>query len=135
MKQYAVIIGEVIINESLDRGIKINTSKLMKLLYLMQKLHMQKYGTPMFTDKVIATVNGPYIENIANYFIAGRLGFNDYVEERIVLKDSHEDVSNSILDKYGNLNPSELMKLCQEDGLFKTIWANAEGNNKVIPFC
>ena len=36
-RKYAPVIGTVIINECLDRGYTINTSKLMKLLYYMQK--------------------------------------------------------------------------------------------------
>lgn len=133
-EQYAVIIGEVIVNEALDRGIEINTSKLMKLLYFMQKLHLRKYGKPMFTDEVTATINGPYIQNIDNYFIKGRLGFDSRLEKSIILQDSHEDVSNFVLDKYGNLTPSELMKLSQEDVLFKTVWENGKTSNMSIPF-
>lgn len=109
-KKYAVLIGEIIVNECLDRNLDINTSKLMKLLYYMQKLHLQKYGETMFSDEIITTINGPYIDSVATYFIEGRLGFKNKYEKKIVLLDSHEDVVNNILEKYGAISPIDLMK-------------------------
>lgn len=133
-KKYAVLIGEIIVNECLDRNIEINTSKLMKLLYYMQKLHIQKYGETMFNDEIAATINGPYIDSVANYFIEGRLGFKNKCDKRIVLLDSHEDVVNTILEKYGNMSPIDLMKLSIDDNLFKAFWTNGKGDKRVIPF-
>ena len=108
-KKYAVLIGEIIVNECLDRNLEINTSKLMKLLYYMQKLHLQKYGEIMFSDEIVATINGPYIDSVATYFIEGRLGFKTKYQKRIVLLDSHEDAVDTILKKYGKLSPIDLM--------------------------
>lgn len=133
-KEFAIIIGEVIVNECLYRKIEINTSKLMKLLYFMQRLHLQEYGEPMFTDEVIARIDGPYIQSISNYFLKGRLGFDDPYKTSIVLLDSHEKVANIILEKYGNISPRKLLKLSLIDESFKTIWSNGKGDNMVIPF-
>ena len=133
-KLYAVLIGEIIVNECLDKNLPINTSKLMKLLYYMQKLHVQKYEDTMFNDEIRVTANGPYISNVANYFWNGRLGFDEYYEKRIILMDSHEDVVNTILNRYGKVSPSDLLKLCFEDQLFKIVWADGAGNNRIIPF-
>ena len=133
-KLYAVPIGEVIVNECLDRNLSINTSKLMKLLYYMQKLHLQKYNDTMFNDEIRVTANGPHIDRVDNYFINGRLGFKEKLERRIILMDSHKDVANGVLEKYGKLTPTELMKLSQEDELFKAIWAGGKGKDMVIPF-
>lgn len=132
-KKFAVIIGEEIVNECLDRKININTSKLIKLLYYMQKLHLQKYGKPMFLDEIIATINGPYIEEVGDYFNSGRLGFEKHYEKRIVFMDSHEDVTQEILKQYGDMSSSELMKLSQDDEAYKIIWENGKGNCMPIP--
>lgn len=133
-KKYAVLIGEIIVNKCLDRNLEINTSKLMKLLYYMQKLHLQKYGETMFSDEIVATINGPYVDSVATYFIEGRLGFKTKCQKRIVLFDSHEDVVNTVLEKYGNISPIDLMKLSMDDHLFKSFWTSGKRDKRVIPF-
>ena len=109
-RKYAPVIGVVIINECLDRGYKINTSKLMKLLYYMQKLHIERYDEPMFTNEIIAWSTGPCIPDVRKFFYYGMLGFNEKVKNLITLMDSHRDVANIILKEYGALTPTELMK-------------------------
>jgi len=133
-KLFAIHIGEVIVNECLKRNLDINTSKLMKLLYYMQRLHIQKYEDTMFNDEIRVTANGPYIDGVANYFWTGRLGFDNRLNQSIILKDSHEDVANLILNRYGKFSPNDLLKLSLEDELFKIVWADGTGNNRIIPF-
>ena len=132
-KKYAVIIGEVIVNKCLNKKLIINTSKLMKLMYFMQKLHLQKYGDIMYSEEIIATVNGPCIPEINGFFLLGRLGFDEKIEQKIVLLDSHNDVANTILEAYGKMNPSELMDLSCDDDAYKLVWENGRGENLPIP--
>jgi len=132
-RKYALIIGAVIINECLDKGYKINTSKLMKLLYYMQKLHILKYDEPMFTNEIIACETGPCILDVREFFCYGMLGFNEKIKRVITLMDSHKDVANIVLKEYGALSPTELMLKSLEDNAFKTIWQDGVGNNQVIP--
>lgn len=132
-KKYAVIIGEVIVNKCLNKKLIINTSKLMKLMYFMQKLHLQKYGDIMYSEEIIATINGPCIQEINNFFLLGRMGFDEKIEQKIVLLDSHDDVANTILETYGKFNPSELMNLSFEDEAYKLVWENGRGENLPIP--
>ena len=131
---YAVLIGEVVVNKCLVGGIAINTSKLMKLLYFMQRKHLQKYDELMFSDEIIVTGDGPRIESVANYFMQARLGFSTRVEQRIVLMDSHEEIVDEVLDIYGKYSPNQLIKLSKEDDIYKMFWQNGKGNNRVIPF-
>jgi len=133
-RKYALVIAPIIINECINRGYKINTSKLMKLLYYMQKLHIQKYGEPMFTNEIIAGEFGPYIADIMSFFPYGALGFKEEVEQPVILLRSHEDVASMVLDEYGSLEPIELMKKSLEDEIFKTIWQDGIGKNQIIPY-
>jgi len=132
--RYALVIGSVIINECLKREYKINTSKLMKLLYYMQKLHVQKYGEPMFTNEIIAGESGPYIDDIMRFYHYGVLGFKEKVEQEIILLDTHEDVASIVLDEMGSLTPIEIMKKSLDDIVFKTIWQDGIGKNQIIPY-
>ena len=132
-RKYALVIGTVIINECLDKGYTINTSKLMKLLYYMQKLHIERYDAPMFTNDIIACKTGPCIPDVRKFFYYGRLGFNEKVKQLITLMDSHRDVASIILKEYGELTPMEIMKKSLEDNSFKTIWQNGLGENQIIP--
>lgn len=131
---YAVLIGEVIVNKCLVKGITINTSKLMKLLYFMQRKHLQKYDEIMFSDEIIATEDGPRIESVANYFMGSRLGFSTRVEQHIVLMDSHEEIANEVLDIYGKYTPNQLLELSKDDFVYKMFYQNGKGKNRVILF-
>lgn len=132
-RKYAPVIGAVIINECLDRGYTINTSKLMKLLYYMQKLHIERYDEPMFNNDIIAWETGPCIPDVRKTFYYGSLGFNEKIKQLITLMDSHEDVANIILKEYGELTPMEIMKKSLDDNAFKTIWQNGLGKDQIIP--
>ena len=133
-RKYAPAIGKVIINECLDKEYKINTSKLMKLLYYMQKLHIQKYGEPMFTNEILALETGPCIPDVKKIFSYGMLGFNERVEKVISLLGSHKYVANIVLDEFGVLTPIELMRLSLDDNTFKAVWKNGLGKNQAITF-
>lgn len=136
-RKYAYIIAPAIINECIDRGYQINTSKLIKLLYYMQKLHIQIYEEPMFTNEIIAGESGPFINDIMSYYRYGVLGFNEKVEAPLKmtsLMDSHEDVVRIVLYKYGELSPIELMKKSLEDDTFQTIYQDGLGKNQIIPY-
>lgn len=132
-RKYAPVIGAVIINECLDRGYKINTSKLMKLLYYMQKLHIERYDEPMFTNDIIVWETGPCIPDVWETFYYGRLRFSEKVKQLITLMNSHRDVANVILKEYGELSPLELMKKSLDDEAYKTIWQEGLGKDQIIP--
>ena len=136
-KKYAYIIAPAIINECIDREYEINTSKLIKLLYYMQKLHVQKYGEPMYTNDIIAGESGPFINDVMSLFRFGVLGFSEKVEGPLSIRslmDSHEDVAINVLDELGCLTPMELMKKSLNDSVYKTIWQDGVGKDQIIPY-
>lgn len=132
-EKYAVLIAKEVVNECINRGIKINTSKLNKLLYFMQRLHLEKYNKPMFTNTIIATHNGPSITDLWDFFPEGILGFEKKYEKEITLLMSHDDVAEEILELYGDYSPNELLEISKEDEVYKMIWDEGRGENEVIP--
>ena len=112
-----LLISEVIINKCIDRKISLNTSKLIKLLYLMNLEHIKRYNSELLDSKISFTENGPMIEDVYNHFKFGSLGFDSKVEQNIQLKDTHETVANKILDIYGNYKPHELALITKKEPL------------------
>ena len=129
----AILISEVIINRCIEDKYPLNTSKLQKILYYMQKEHLKKYNTPIFDEEIIAWKCGPAIKEIDDYFISGKLGFQTRVEPSIVLKESHRYVLDNVLSKYGELSPSFVMNESQKEVAWQTVWNNGNGQNKTIP--
>lgn len=115
----ALHIASVIINICIENKISLNTSKLMKLLYIMQIEHFIKYKNLMFSDEITWGEYGPIIPNIDNYYIRGKLGFDKKVEQDIVLIDSHRDIAKNVLEKYGKYNPIDLTNLIVESTFYK----------------
>ena len=110
----SILISEVIINKCIDRKINLNTSKLIKLLYLMNLEHIKRHGTLLFDSDVTMTENGPMINDIYNYFKYGALGFDYKIEQSVFLTDNHEFIANEILDKYGDKTPQELINITKK---------------------
>lgn len=129
----AILISEVIINNCINREYSLNTSKLQKILYFMQKEHLRKYHTPIFDEDIIAWECGPAIKEINDYFTYGKLGFDDKVEQSIQLKDSHEEILELILHKYGSLSPLEMAEISKKEFSWQCVWDDGNGNGKMIP--
>lgn len=129
----ALLISEVIINECIEKKYPLNTSKLQKILYFMQKEHLKKYNAPVFDEDIVAWECGPAIPNINDFFVVGRLGFETKVEQSIVLKDSHQDVLDMVLGKYGDMLPSTVAELSRKEMSWIAIWDDGTGKDKIIP--
>lgn len=129
----AILISEVIINKFIEKGYPLNTSKLQKILYYMQKEHLRKYNSPIFNEKIVAWKCGPAIREIDEFFVDGKLGFHTYVEQSIILKDSHQDVLDTIFDKYGEILPSDIIKTSQLEASWISVWDDGQGFGKEIP--
>lgn len=129
----ALLISEVIINECIEKGYPLNTSKLQKILYFMQKEHLKKYNVPVFDEDIVAWECGPAIPSVNEFFVIGRLGFETKVEQSIVLKDSHQDVLDIILNQYGMTSPSRMVELSRQEMSWSAIWNNGKGKNEIIP--
>lgn len=129
----AVLISEVIINRCIDNNFPINTSKLQKILYYMQKEHLKKYDSSVFDEKILAWECGPAIEEVYSHFKFGRLCFKEKVKERIVLLDSHDSVLGQALKEYGAMQPYQVSDESKKETAWIKIWNNGEGKDKEIP--
>lgn len=129
----ALLISEVIVNECLTKNYPLNTSKLQKILYFMQKEHLKKYNAPLFDEDVVAWECGPAMPEINEYFVAGRLGFEHEIEQSIILQDSHQEILDAVLDKYGVMLPSEVAEESKKELAWIKTWNNGLGKNKSIP--
>ena len=130
----AILISEVIINRCIDKGYPLNTSKLQKILYYMQKEHLMKYGEVVFDEPIVAWECGPAIKDVAEYFTEGSLRFkseNKY-EERISLLNSHEEVLMMVLSKYGTVSPLEMAKESRKEECWIDAWKNGEGEGNIL---
>lgn len=109
-RKWANVIGKVIVHDCINNDLPINTSKLMKLLYFMQMLYIEKYGKTMFENEIIATRSGPCIPDVNKFFIAGRAGFREQISIDCILMDFHREVAEIVLRQYGTLTPNELVE-------------------------
>ena len=125
----AIQISAVIINKCIKNNISLNTSKLMKLLYIMQIEHVLKYNTLMFTDQIKDSEYGPVIPSVEEYYNFGGLGFDKKVEQDIFLIDSHEEIVDSVLKKYSGFLPHELNNIIVNAPFY--IWFIIDGVKKL----
>jgi len=131
----SVELGKIIINMCLENQYELNTSKLQKLLYFMQKLHLKKYNTPLFPENIIAWVCGPAIDEIHKYFFQYHLGFSkeNRQPEKLAILDAEKPIICHVLSEYGTKSPMEMIQLSKLEPSWKQIWDDGNGNGKIIP--
>lgn len=130
----AILISEVIINRCIECEHPLNTSKLQKILYYMQKEHLKRYGKPMFDENIIAWECGPAIKEVNDYFKEGALGFDvqKKYDERIILLESHNEILSVVLDKYGKLSPFDMVQQSRKEKAWIDTWKDGDGKEKII---
>lgn len=105
----ANLIGRNVVNKCLEKGYSINTLKLEKLLIVMQGVALAGTGKPMFQEAIVPSKTGGLrIKEIYEEFIAGSAGFEDKVDEWIVLLEKQESVVDSVLNKCGKLDALDI---------------------------
>lgn len=129
----AILVSEAIINECIDKKYPLNTSKLQKILYFMQKECLERYNVPVFDEDIIAWECGPAIKEVNDYFVLGRLGFENKVNQSIILRDLHQKCLDSVLDKYGYMSPTVTAEESKKDQAWKIIWRDGKGKGDIIP--
>lgn len=105
-------IGKIIVNKCLAQDIYINTQKLQKLLVLVQIECIKDSGFPLFSQNIEYWECGVAIKEVDKEFRQYALGFNKYLNEKIVLLYSEMQYIDNIINQYASLTPYDLNELC-----------------------
>ena len=101
----ANLIGRNVVNKCLEKGYSISTLKLEKLLIVMQGVTLAGTGKPMFQEAIVPTKTGGLkIMEVDEEFLANAAGFDEQVDEWILLLEKQESVVDSVLNKCGALD-------------------------------
>lgn len=112
----ATEVGKIVSNKCLDRNISLNTLKLEKLLILMQVEYIRKTEKAFFQETIIVSNQHntrikeveedflPYAVNMD--MISSDTRFCEYIN--LLMKQ--EEVVETIINKYGNLDAFDLEK-------------------------
>ncbi len=120
--------------EFLERaGGEINVMKLVKLVYLLDRLSLDRRGIPVVGGDYLSMRNGPVTSELLDLINAGRLvdesdsswerAISNRLDHEIRLKskparkylsDIELELINSIWDEHGGSNQWELVKWCHE---------------------
>lgn len=101
----ANLIGRNVVNKCLEKGYDISTLKLEKLLIVMQGVTLAGSGKPMFKEAIVPSKTGGLkIMEVDEEFLANAAGFDEKVEEWILLLEKQESVVDSVLNKCGALD-------------------------------
>ncbi len=103
--------AKIVVNRCLDLGLEINTQKLQKLMVLMQGKMLSDYDKPFIEEEIKATKCGVMIPKVDNDFMRYAVGCNKKLEEYICLLEREQEVIDSILNSFGNMDTFELNDL------------------------
>lgn len=129
-------------------GGELNVVKLVKLIYLADRVHMKKYGFPILNDRLVSMPHGP-VNSLTYNYIGGNLrsaAWADYIADKAdhkvarTAKRSEEELDalsaaelkslKSIWKKFGQMDPWELRDWthdhCPE-------WEDPQGSSSGIP--
>jgi len=103
-------IGKIVANKCLDKNISLDTMKLENLLILMQVEYIRQTKKMLFQENIIVFDQQKLrIREVAGDFLAYYVGMfmiptDTRFREFITLLDKQEEVVDSIINKYGNLD-------------------------------
>jgi uncharacterized phage-associated protein len=129
--------------------------KLVKLIYLAERLSFSKYGEPLTGDKLVSMDHGPVVSRIYNH-MNGALpseegGWDTWVSDRannmltlrdssmirspeqdlMSLSDSDIDVLNAVWSEFGHWDKWVLVKYTHDN---LPEWEDPEGSSKPISY-
>lgn len=114
-----------------DGGV-IDKLKVVKLMWLADRLHLRKYGRPIFNDIYFAMTYGPVgssVKDLAGFNVEGdeKTYLEEYLEKKEnhkiesktetdldVFSDSEIEVLNIAYTEYGNMNSFDLAELSHD---------------------
>lgn len=112
-------INSILFFASKNPDKKIERLKLMKLLWLSDRVHLNKYGRTILDDTYYAIKCGPILSNtmdLSNKSITGIIDIEGFIIEAqkepdlSFFSNSDLDVMNLIWSNFGNLEPSKLVQ-------------------------
>lgn len=102
---------------ALQESGSINVLKLTKLIYISDRIHMDRYDYPILNDKLVAMPHGP-VNSMTYEFINGDQeddGWNEFITDR---EGHNVGLTNSIsIDELDELSEAEISTL-------KEVWAS-----------
>lgn len=138
MSNKATLVAQYIINRCSVNGNPITNSQLQKILYFSQREFLQKFGEPLFSDKIEAWKYGVVISS-TNYVYCGYgLGhitskYNEDIFLDIKLTKEQFDILNALIDNLSNENEWDLIeKCCLPNGAWHQVYKDGEGEFMII---
>ena len=119
---------------------KINRLKLMKLLWLGDRIHLNRYGRMILRDNYYALPHGPVpskVMDLSKESVADKINVVDYTIEAEDVFDSKYfsktdiQIMNEVWDAYGSMKESRLRNLSHEFPEWKRYEAELE--NEELP--
>ena len=112
-------------------GGQMNIMKLVKLLYLLDRLSLDRRNTPVVGGDYLSMRNGPVMSEVLDLINAGRLdGEKDQRWEQCISDRTNHEVSLERVPERENLSDAEV-------GLLDEIWAEHGDKNQwqLVDWC
>lgn len=125
--------GKFVVNMCLNNGYDINTKKLEKLLILMQGEMLRRHKKTFFEQVIIVKDNEAIIPKVERDFKMYNEGFKERLSEYYFLTNNEQEVMNSIIEQYGNMNIADLNERRELKILSQFIDETDELNLNIVP--
>ena len=105
-------VGKIVVNKCLKRGIFINTTKLEKLLVLMQLECLERSKKLLFTEDIVVFKGvGVVIPKVDRDFLVNAIEFTEEQTPYILLLEKEAEAIEYVLERYGHMDSFELESL------------------------
>jgi uncharacterized phage-associated protein len=137
-------------------GGKLTILKLIKLMYLAERLSLERYGEPITGDRLVSMPHGPALSitlNHINGFIESSPGgWDEWISDRenkevsltnpsmiespeaslLALSDTDLEVLNEIWDRFGRLSTTDLYDYAHSSAIPE--WVDPNGSSHPITY-
>ncbi len=129
-------VAKYVLKKCTDDKSPLSNLQLQKILYFLQRDFLKTTRQPLFHDEIEAWQFGPVVPNV--YYDYCSYGANSISKSESsymkLIRNEDKKIADPIIEDKQNKYPWDLVEEThQPDGAWAYIYANGEGNHRVIP--
>lgn len=129
-------VAKYVLKKCTDDGSPISNLQLQKILFFLQRDFLMQEDRQLFRDDIEAWQFGPVVPNV--YYDYCSYGANSITKPndsyKGLLSNADKKIADPIIESKQNKYPWDLVEETHKpDGAWAYIYANGEGNHKIIP--
>lgn len=129
----ALQLAHYVLQYTTKKNIRITHLQLQKVLYYIQGYHLQRFGVPLFDDKIEAWQYGPVVSSVyRKYFVQGSLPLRSEGDVALDVTQEQKVLIDAVIEKKARLRAAQLVSATHAEDPWKDLKTQVESGCRPI---